>query len=507
MTEIQADLVPFFQWAAHHYKQQQEFIRSDSWQKWFIAGNGTGKSHIVHWDLLAYMLGLHPHQQEKWYPDPKTRMPGPPIKIRVIVPDFDKVEEVSLDKLLRHQLIVYREGNKTKAKEVGPMLPESLIVPKRGYSKDHRGIDLTNGSSISWVTSEQGWKAMRGAQFDILVVDEEPDYRVFDECLRGLRNAKGGGKVIAGLTPPYEEGCGPTWTKDKIVDKADNDPDLDVIQACMADNPAITPEFVKRFSKGKTKEQIQVQVYGNYPSWGDLVHPDFENQDWDARLVKGHILNNDTPLPRNNEVDFVMAFDWHPSKACAAVFGFRDSDGNITFFDELDSKVSKDKTIDELADIFRSIEGHPREQRRFRRWQDPSAKSSYQAVQRGFNAWDAFRHNGIVTSAGKNRDPNVGISIVNEYFRGNGKDHPRIFIYERCKCLIRALGNHYWKRGEDGKGRPDGGWSDYPICVRYILQELGWRERASYRHKSKWPLQSFRKIKPDKQIIDVSRWV
>ena len=47
---------------------------------------------------------------------------------------------------------------------------------------------------------------MRGGEQDILLLDEEGDERVYDECVRGLRNAKGGGKIIAGLTPPYQAG-------------------------------------------------------------------------------------------------------------------------------------------------------------------------------------------------------------------------------------------------------------------------------------------------------------
>jgi len=267
----------------------------------------------------------------------------------------------------------------------------------------------------------------------------------------------------------------------------------------MADNPAITPEFIKEFSKGKTQKQIDVQIWGLYPTWGDLVHPDFQDTLWDASKIQGHLLPNETPMPDNHAVDWVMAFDWHPSKPCAAVFGWIDRGGNITIFDELDTEVARDKEINEIADIFKAIEGEPHYKRKFRRWQDPSAKSTYHAVQRGFNAWNAFRQVGIITSAGKNRDPSVGISIVNEYFKGNGKDHPRIYIYERCGQLRRYLKNHYWKRGEDGVGKPDPKWSDYPICLRYILQEVG-QHRGRKHH---WPLQSFKKRKSQNVVYNL----
>jgi len=296
-------------------------------------------------------------------------------------------------------------------------------------------------------------------------------------------------------------GQGPTWTKEKILEESIDDKEINVIHACMMDNPAITAKFIEEFSKGKTQKQIDVQVFGRYPTWGDLVHPDFQDRLWNSDKIDGHLLPNDTPMPGAYDVDWVMAFDWHPSKPCAATFGFIDRSGNITFFDELDKQGAEGKEISELADAFLATEGQPHSKRKFRRWQDPSAKSKYQAVKRGFNAWDAFRKEGIITSAGRNRDPLVGIAIVNEYFSGNGKEDPRIFIYERCKYLRQYLANHYWKRGEDNVGTPDPKWSDYPITIRYIIQEVGWKRKFGGK---KWPLQSFEKVKPEKQVYDIS---
>uniref|UniRef100_A0A6H1ZGL9 Terminase n=1 Tax=viral metagenome TaxID=1070528 RepID=A0A6H1ZGL9_9ZZZZ len=354
------------------------------------------------------------------------------------------------------------------------------------------------------MTTEQGWMSMRGAEQDIEAVDEECGWDEFNQVKRGLRNAKGGGRIYGALTPPYKEGQGPTWTKEKVVDAALEDPNICVINACMADNPAISKEYIEWWTKGKTQKQIDVEVYGKYPAWGDLVHPDFQDRIWDAEKVDGHLLRNDTPLPDRNDVDWVMAFDWHQSKPCAAVFGFITRDGSITFFDELDRDLATGKQINELADLFRQIEDENTQRRKFRRWQDPSAKHNYNAVERGFNAWDAFRKAGIVTSVGKNRDTEVGISIVNQYFRGNGKDHPRIFIYERCKYTRQYLVNHYWKRGEDGKGKPDPKWSDYPVCIKYLCQEYG--QSAGRERRSKWPLTSFGDQKSKPRVIDISRW-
>jgi len=283
---VPKDWIPVLSWYKFFYQQQKDFVLSDAWQRWFIAANGTGKTLLLYWQAVAYVLGIHPKQFAE-----------PPITIRVLVPSFDLVEEVALVKLLEPQNVVV--NGKTVA-ELGPLLPHSAI--KKGYSKDHPGIDFKNGGSITWVTEQQGWKLMRGMEEDILAVDEESDERVFDENKRGLRNAKNGGKILGCLTPPYEEGKGPTWTKEKVVDASFEDPDIEIFKACMADNPAITEQFIKRFSKGKTTEQIQVQVYGEYPSWGKTIHP-FQDRLWDKKSCDGHLLPLDMQLPEDWEVD------------------------------------------------------------------------------------------------------------------------------------------------------------------------------------------------------------
>ncbi len=442
------DFLPLITWPHFFYEQQKQFCRLSGWQNWFIAGNGTGKTLSVYWNDAMLLMGMHP-----WQAKHKVT---PPFKIKCLVPSFDNVEDVALEKLLENQRIIFplpmTAGQEkwikflmeTKALkdhnlddgwiEVGPLLPKSMMIKKKSYTKEHKGIELKNGSSIWFSTSEQGWQAQRGGEQDALSIDEEGDERVTDECIRGLRNAKGGGVIVAGLTPPYQAGQGPTWTKEKVLEASLVDPDIKVTHACMADNPAIDEIFIKRFSKGKTKKQIDVQVWGKYPTWGDLVHPDFEDRIYDKEAMSGHILSNDTEWPEPYDVDWIMSFDWHPSKPCAAVFGWVDRGGNVVIYDELDMQWAEGKEISDLADSFRSIEGGRLNKRNFRRWQDPSSKHKYD----GFNAWDAFRRNGIHTAAGKNRDPHVGISIVNDYFRGNCKDHPRIFIFERLKYLQRS---------------------------------------------------------------------
>lgn len=490
--KVPKDWTPMLSWYKFFYQQQKEFVLSDSWQRWFISGNGCGKTLLLYWQLVAYALGIHPKQFAK-----------PPVAIRILVPSFDLVESVALDKLLRPQEVV--QNGKTVL-SLGSLLPVSAV--EKGYSKDRPSITLKNGSTMTWATEQQGWRLMRGVEQDIVAVDEESAERVFDENMRGLRNAKGGGKILGCLTPPYEEGKGPTWTKEKIVDAAVENDDIEIFNACMADNPAITAEFIKRFSEGKTTEQINVQIYGQYPSWGKTIHP-FQDRLWDKKTCSGHLLSVDTPIPEDWEVTWVMAFDWHASKPCAAVWGYIDGDNNIVIFDELDDTLAQDKEIRELSELFKKIEGAPFHNRKWRRRQDPSSKNRYKAIDKKFNAWDEFRRHGIVTGEGKNREPEVGISIVNDFLKGDMKIHPRLFIRENCRLTRRAMSNHYWKRTEGSpEGKPDPKWSDYPICIRYILQDLGKKDKDTRKKRNKWPLASYQAIKkPTGVRIDLGRYV
>lgn len=493
--EIPKDWLPAVHgWAQYFYKQQLQYILSEAFQRWFISANGTGKSILFYWNIINYLLGTHPIQ-----------FATPPLTARILVPSFDNVKEVALIKLLEPQKVVHHGET---IEELGPLLPKSQI--KAGFSKDHPGIDLKNGSKIVWVTEVQGWKLERGTEHDILGMDEESGQRVWDENYRGLRNAKNRGKILGALTPPYEEGKGPTWTKEQVVEAELEDPNIEVFKACMADNPAIDDWFIKQWSKGKTPEQIRVQIFGEYPSWGKIIHYPWQDRYWNPEKIEGHIVSMDIHVPDYWDVEWVMAFDWHPSKPCAAVWGWIDSDGDITIFDELDPAIAENKEIPELAEMFFQIEGYPHMKRKFRRWQDPSAKNKYKGIEKGFNAWDEFRKNGIITTEGRNRDPNLGIGIVNDYLKGNCKNHPRLFVRENCKHLRHAMGNHYWKRGKGDsqsiEAKPDPKWSDFPICVRYILQEVGAKYREKEKRK-KWPLQSFGTTGSKRPTIDLGRGV
>ena len=487
--------VPLIEWQSLHYPKQNLFIDSlkDYWEVLFVAGNGTGKSHTLYWSLIMLALGIHPHQ-----PAP------PPLAIKVLLHDFEHgYGKIFTETCLWEQFLTDEGGQVTRT--IGPMLSEDPFMVTRWPSRDDKSILFYNKSLLFFQTSEQKKRQHSGTNFDILACDEEPTKSVYDESKRGLRNAKGGGRILHAFTPPFEEETknkGPSWTKFDLVDPAESgeDTDIKVVRAAMSENPAITQDFIRKFSKGKTEEQIRIQVYGDYPQWGDMIFPEFSDNYWDADTKVGHIL------PYDFEVDFddpsmmvECAVDWHGSKPPAVVWTAEylsgPTKGDVVVFDEISPLEGKGFTISETSHAIREHEGWS--QRKIARWGDPKMQDKNNALVSGFSPWEEFRHCGIRLRPAWNREPYVGYSIVRDFLRGKGKlnpSHPRLYIKENCKSLIFNMKNHYNVPKGDGLAVPDPKFSDYCVNIKYILQNKSRKIKKNMDKSgaySKMPLQSF----------------
>ncbi len=166
--EVPVELLPALTWPEFYYRQQLEYYISKSWQTWMISANGTGKTLLIYNNIFLQMIGMHGKQ-----------LAPPPIKVRVLVPSFDYVKDVALEKLQTPQTMKFQNmtddqdawtqmlfdkgvasnfnGNREEGFfELAPMLPVSWVKPKGEYSREHKGIEIINGSSVWFATSEQG---------------------------------------------------------------------------------------------------------------------------------------------------------------------------------------------------------------------------------------------------------------------------------------------------------------------------------------------------------------
>lgn len=486
MSEIPKCWLPLYQWRQRHYSKQLAFTEAvrDFHTVIFLGGNGTSKTNTLYWTLITLCLGIHPYQ-----------FAPPPLRVKVLINDFEHgYGKIFTDTVLRKQFLF-------DGAEIDAMAVQDPYMVTSFPAKEDKTLHFYNKSLIFFQTSEQKKRQHSGTNFDILACDEEPEWPVFDESQRGLRTAKGGGRILMAFTPPFDEeerNRGPSWTKFKFLDPWEQGelPDTKIIRAAMHENPAITQEFIKRFTRGKTEEQIKIQVYGEYPTWGTVCFPEFQDFMWDPKKKEGHLLPWDWDVPWNDpDVKIEMALDWHGSKPAATIWTAEytagPNKGDVIVFDEVTPNEVREMTISALSRAIREHEGH--RNRPIHRWGDPKMKDKNNALISGFSPWDEFRHCGIRLSEGWNREPYTGYSIIRDFLRGKGEkfiEHPRLFIKENCKTLRFQMKNHF----VTNRGEPDPKFSDYPVCLKYIIQNKSRKVKknmeTSGRH-SKWPLTSF----------------
>jgi hypothetical protein len=193
-----------------------------------------------------------------------------------------------------------------------------------------------------------------------------------------------------------------------------------------------------------------------------------------------------------------MSVDWHPSKPAGVIwtltYNTGPNKGDVIVFDEISPQEGKGMTISTVSQAIREHEGW--KSFKIRRWGDPKLKDKNNMLISGYSAWQEFRHCGIRLIEGNNRNPEAGISIVNDYFTGKGRnniDHPRVFIVETCKTLIHNLKNHYWVKKGDSVPVPDSKFSDYCINLRYIVAPKSSKieKNLEKRRENPWPLVSY----------------
>jgi len=467
-------------WPDLFYKAQRGFSYDPQFISFFLGGNGTGKTRLGSWNVVAQACGVHPRQ-----------LGEPPLRLRAIAPTFeDGVKKIMLPKLYEDQGLAPNvcEAQGLKAGSAfGPMLPRSMV--EKNFDDKNRVIKFKNGSVLEFMTHDQSVLQHAGAERDGIWCDEEPPKKLWSENKARLRHAKGGGKIWLTMTPPYDPTAEPPWTGTELYEG--RPPNVGVYTAAMADNPAITQDFIDDFTMGMTEDEVQVRVYGRYPSFGKVVYPHFVDSYHDDPERPGNLI-------RHFQIPGIWgprlaAIDYHASKACAMLWGVTDPEDNVYIFAELADKDTEDQPIRVLADLIRKKEGsRPPDWRVF----DPSGHHPQKGVRVDWTPIQEFQKYGI---GGSNARTNweSGWSTVNQYLMathkadtvvdrdhrtGRPRKHPKIYIFDTCAQLRWSLKHHVWaQRGQ--KKEPHQKGKDLCDCLRYIVME---HPQSFARRKAFW---------------------
>src|SRR3990172_4284736 len=142
MSEVPPCWLPLFEWRKRHYVKQEAFTIAvaDKWEIVFLAGNGTGKTHILYWNIICLCLGIHPYQDQ---------FAEPPLRVKVLMQDFEHgYGKIFTDTVLRGQF--FPDGQ-----EIGPMLVQDQHMALSFPAKEDKTLVFYNKSMMFFQTSEQ----------------------------------------------------------------------------------------------------------------------------------------------------------------------------------------------------------------------------------------------------------------------------------------------------------------------------------------------------------------
>jgi hypothetical protein len=156
-------------------------VPQDQWlrlpgDKLYRAGNqALGKTTAALAEVIWRCLGTHPHY-------PTRRAP-----IEVIVCSLNQSQSISIQSKFAALL------------PVGVLDEGCEYNPKTGFGANRPLTTFANGSTIRWVTDDQGPRAVAGATVDVVLVDEPCSPEMMRELRKRLLVR--GGCLLAALTP------------------------------------------------------------------------------------------------------------------------------------------------------------------------------------------------------------------------------------------------------------------------------------------------------------------
>jgi phage terminase large subunit-like protein len=384
------------------HEMQQRFHRSPARLRQYIGGNRAGKTTAGIIEALWWATKRHPFRT----------FPNRPIKGRVVAVDYDHgVADIILPALRRW------------------ILPSDLIRAswEDSFDRQLRTLTLANGSTIQFMSGESALEKFAGVSRDFVWFDEEPSQAVFTENRARTVDAKGNMWIT--MTPIM----GQNWSYEQIYlpgteGKRDN-PDIDVIEADMADNPHLDADEVQRFVATLSNEEREARVHGRYTALGGLVYPGFNADD--------HVVPAQAPpagWPIYASMDHGLAAPtawlWHAVGPGGQVLTFAEH-------------YAAEMTADQHAAVLLAREMEWRRPVEYRIG-DPSIANRQQAQGIVNSIHLDYLRAGVNIILGDN-NVEAGINRVRRYLMCAPGQTPRWQCTTDCVNLIREMRHYRWK--------------------------------------------------------------
>lgn len=394
----QANRPNLYAYAPH--QKQLVFHKSTKHCKLYIGGNRSGKTTGGVAEDIFWAMGRHPFR----------KVPDAPTRGRVCAVDFTQgVEKIILP-------------------EFGRWMPPSFLVNgswEDSYDKQLRTLTLTNGSFIEFMSYDQDLDKFAGTSRHWTHYDEEPPHHIYNECQARLIDTDGSSWLT--MTPVE----GMSWVYDDLYvpGKENNDPDVEVIEVDMLENPHVSPEAAERYLKGLSKQEREAREHGTFVQLGGRVLKEFAREthviepiippfDWEWYASFDHGFNNPT------------AIEWHAVSPR----------GNVITFSE---HYASEMTVKEHAAVYHArcealgkypdiVVGDPAMRQR-------NAVTGTSIIQ------EYSDHGIYIATEGIPRDTATGVNKMVQYLRLNENNVPMWQITSNCDALINEALRLRWK--------------------------------------------------------------
>ena len=369
---------------------QEDFHKSKARIRAFFGGNRSGKTRALVQEVLWYAIGLHPYKKIT-----------PPVDIWVVSLDFPSSRDVA-----------------------EPMFRKLIgTAYLKSWHETNRIIELVNGSTISFKSVDSGWEKFQGTAKHLIAFDEEPEFRVWQECQ--MRVVSTCGDIIIAMTPLH----GMTWIYDEVYEpwEQHRNPDVECFIAHIKDNPYIKREEIARIEKTFYDEDRTARLEGKFVEFAGLIYKEFDRN---IHLVKRfHIPDHWVRI---------RGLDPGLNNPTACIWWAISPQNEHFIYDEY---YEMDKTIKQFASEIRIKTGFDKIAYTVI---DPSACSRNPAHPELRSVKEEYAKNGIWTKPGNN-DVTYGINCVKELLHLNpNSGRPKLFIFDDLEAIKKEIMRYRW---------------------------------------------------------------
>lgn len=439
------------------HPKQIEFHSSTAKLRALFGGNRSGKTVGGATEAVFRATGVHPYQNVK----------PPPVDLRVVAVDFkDGVEKIVKPEIARW------------------MPPSQLQYGswEESYDRELRTLTLANGSTIEFMSYEQDTEKFAGTSRDGVWYDEEPPRDIWVECQMRLID-KGG---CAWMTMTPLEGM--NWVYDEVYLRANSDPNIEVWEVDITDNPHLNSIEIEAIMSGLTPDEREARMKGKFVQIGGLIYKEFSEKniiapfippkDWLWVASLDHGLSNPTAWGW-----FAVAPDGR-----AVLFDEWYKSGHVVSFHA--QKVHQINALHErVPDYYVG---------------DPSIRNVDPIT--GTSILIEYINHGIPIVLGNN-DVQAGINLVLRKIIGFGKppqNYPMFYVTSNCVNTIREHQRYRWAKWQSRRATEEHNKKEEPVkkddhtcdMVRYFFASRPAHEDGQTIPEKKVPAGATQPVDP-----------